>query len=317
MHTTPLRRQTRRAPFPPTLPRGADWAALLLLAGCVTAPSYPLPEPLPEVLKWSADQVRSGNFLGLEVRENDSGSLEDLFFAPGVKVTRVVDNSPAEQAGFQVGDVLLTVGAQEVNDPSALKTLVQRATAEVDLTLRASRGDSVFDVQVRLVSKGSAAPEAERVWRSDPSRTRAGWLTAGDGVRLVSADPRGPVGLAGMEMGTLVTTLDGEPVYSARSLIRRVQALPGGTRVRLGTIDPGGLESEVPLVLLAAPERVLNFSLPFLVDYNSNADGSVVSLDLLDVWLIWLFHYRRTGLERRWSILRVISFSSGIGELGQ
>jgi hypothetical protein len=309
--------QVHEVSSPSTLPWSSKWAALLLLSGCVTGPSYPLPEPLPEVLGWTADPARAGNFLGLDVRENDSGSLEDLFFAPGVKVTRVEGNSPAEKAGFQVGDVLLELGGHEVNDPEALETLVNQSPVGEDVTLRASRGDSVFDVKVQFASKGGTGPETERVWRSDPSRTRAGWLTVGSGVRLVTADPRGPVAKAGMEVGTVVTALDGEPVYSARSLIRRVQILPGGTRVRLETLDSEGDSGEVRMTLLSAPNRVLNFHLPFLVDYTSSPDGDFVSLELLDVWLIWLFNYERIGLERRWSILRFIRFSSGIGELGQ
>ena len=297
--------------------RGSGWVALLVLPACMTGPSYPLPEPLPEVLEWADGQARSGNFLGLDVRENDSGSLEDLFFAPGVKVTRVEGNSPAEKAGFQVGDVLLKLGGHEVNDPGALETLVNQSPVEEDVTLRVSRGDSVFDVKVQMASKGGTGPETERVWRSDPSRTRAGWLTAGSGVRLVTADPRGPVANADMETGTVVTALDGEPVYSARSLIRRVQALSGGTRVRFETLNSEGDRGEVKITLLSAPNRILNFHLPFLVDYTSSPDGDVVSLELLDAWLIWLFHYERIGLERRWSVLRFIRFSSGIGELGQ
>ena len=88
-------------------------------------------------------------------------------------------NSPAEKAGFQVGDVLLKLGGHEVNDPGALETLVNQSPVEEDVTLRVSRGDSVFDVKVQMASKGGTGPETERVWRSDPSRTRAGWLTAG------------------------------------------------------------------------------------------------------------------------------------------
>jgi len=297
--------------------RGSGWVALLILPACITGPSYPLPEPLPEVLEWVDGQAQAGNFLGLDVRENDSGSLEDLFFAPGVKVTRVEGNSPAENAGFQVGDVLLEIGGHEVNDPGALETLVDQSPVEEDVTLRVSRGDSVFDVKVQLASKGGTGPESQRVWRSDPSRTRAGWLTVGDGVRLVTTDPRGPMGRAHVEIGTVVTALDGEPVHSARSLIRRVQALPAGTRVLLETRDSDGERGEERITLLSAPNRILSFHLPFLVDYTSSPDGDAVSFDLLDAWLIWLFHYERLGLERRWSVLRFIRFSSGIGELGQ
>jgi len=56
---------------------------------------------------------------------------------------------------------------------------------------------------------------------------------------------------------------------------------------------------------------------PILVGYEAAADGSEVSFELLDLWILSLFSYERDGAERRYSLLSLIRFSSGVGELTQ
>ena len=69
----------------------------LLAAGtsCQYAPERTIPDPLPETLEWAIPQAGASAFLGVEVRENDSGSLESLSFDPGVRVHAVTERSPA------------------------------------------------------------------------------------------------------------------------------------------------------------------------------------------------------------------------------
>src|SRR5262249_35439975 len=63
-------------------------APLLLASACTTATLATIPEPLPEALPWSVP-AQGGAFLGLSVEENDSGSLDNLYFQPGVRVITV------------------------------------------------------------------------------------------------------------------------------------------------------------------------------------------------------------------------------------
>jgi len=304
-------------------------ALALLVGACSSAPAAPIPDPLPETLAWARaeDHGGGGSFLGLDVRENDSGSLEDLEIAPGVRVTRVIEHSPAARAGFQVGDVLLRFGGVEVPDPASLDVLLEGADAGAPIELEARRGDTAFRVPVELESVEGSAPEAEVLWTADPSRSRAAWLRGRGGVVLVASVPDGPFPDAGIEVGSVVTALDGERVVSERALVRNLTAREPGAEVEVtyrpppaaaGTGEGGDAEeASTDVRLYLPPRRVTDASLPILIGYEASPDGETASFYLLDLWFLSLFEYRREGNERNYSILRFLTFSSGVGELAE
>lgn len=293
--------------------------ALALLAGCRSVPIEPVPPPLPEALDWAL-AGRSGAYLGLKVEENDSGRLDDLFFEPGVRVVRVVENSPAHAAGIQVGDVVLSAGGAEVDDPGALDAVVQAAAAGDPLALQVQRGDTVFDVDLRLAAAGGDVAPPEPAYRLDPSRSRAGWATAPDGVVLVASRDDGPFPRAGLPLGTRVRTVDGTPVRSDRALIRLLQTRPPGATVTVEAVLPDERRVQRPVTLFAAPTRLTGFSVPVLVSWQQSVDGTSCSLSLLDLWVFQLFRWEREGREQHWTFLELFGFdlfttATGVGEL--
>ncbi|HZM00279.1 MAG TPA: PDZ domain-containing protein [Planctomycetota bacterium] len=296
--------------------------AAALLAGCITsAPAGGVPDPLPEALAWQAAVAR-GAFLGLEGEENGSGSLDRLEFLPGVRVRRVVENSPAAAAGLRPGDVVLALDGRELNDPGALEALVAARGAGAGVELSVQRDDTVFAVPVTLAGAAagpaSGAP-ARPLYRLDVSRSRAGWATGQDGVVLVSAAPGSPALEAGLSIGDRVTAVDGAPVASDRELIRMLEARPPGAEVELSVAGATGLRP-VELELAEEPTRITSVKLPVLFDYESSIDGGRTSTSVLDLWIVQLFEYRRENGERTWVLLElfgweVFRFSSGVGEL--
>ena len=319
---------------PPVWPWPA--AALLIgdllicgaLTGCVSsAPLAPVPEPLPEALAWQAEAPH-GAFLGLEGEENDSGSLDQLFFQPGVRVRGVVPNSPAAAAGLQPGDVVLALAGREVNDPGALDALVAARAAGESVELSVQRGDTVFAVPVTLAGAGpgaSATDPAQPRYRLDPARSRAGWATGQGGVVLVSAPAGSPVLEAGLQLGDVVTAVDGQPVASDRELIRLLQAREPGAEVELTVEGPRGSGSgsgprDVAVELQDQPMKITGFKLPFIYEYDAAVDGHKTRTRVLDFYIIQLFEYRRDEGERKWVLLElfgweVFTFETGVGEL--
>lgn len=292
--------------------------AALLAAACTTAPLSPVPDPLPETLEWVAAHREPGVFLGLATRENDSGSLDALTFDPGVRVTEVVENSPAAIAGVEVGDVVLALDGAAVDDPGALEELLRRADPGAGAELRVQRGDTVFAVPVVLAGSATGAgAEARVLWRLDPARTAAGWADGAGGAVLASAGEGSPVTAAGLEIGDVVQRLDGSPVLSGRDLVRRVQALEEGEAVRLAGTGADGEPFEREVRLLSAPTAVTGWSVPLLAHYSRDLERDESEFALVDLWVISLFRFLRDGDEREYRVLRFFTWRTGVGELSE
>lgn len=298
------------------------WPLILILGACSSAPVAPLPAPFPEASAWVLPSG-GGAFLGLHVEANEGGSLESLDVEDGVRVLRVVENSPAARAGLRHGDVLLRFDGATVSDPGALDVLLARAQAGADVALAVRRDDTVFELNTRLggvEADGVAAPlEAYVV---DPARTRAGWATTPAGVVLAALAEDAALAAQQVPLGSVLVSLDGEAVLSARGLVRRVQALDPGARVTLQLRQPGGEARELVLRLHDVPRRITRSAIPVLWEYEAEPDGSSIDFHLLDFWFLELFQYHRRGVEREWVLLELFGwelfpFATGVGELSE
>ncbi|MFT7462701.1 MAG: hypothetical protein ACI9EF_001043 [Pseudohongiellaceae bacterium] len=296
--------------------------AVILLTGCSTAPVASVPSPLPLAENWPVAED-SRPFLGVYGEENSGGSLGAMSFDPGVRVLRVVENSPAAAAGLTQGDVILEAGGQAVDDPDALEVLVQEHGVPAELTLSVLRGDTVFAVPVTLTSAGGGdASPARPLYILDPSRSRAGWTTTPSGVALASSHSDGPFLNAGFPLGSVVLTLDGEPVISARALVRTLSALEPGADVAVQAELPDGSVRQNDVTLYDVPRVLTEFGLPILFDYTASPDGQRGSASFIDLWFFQLYQYRRDGGERNWVILELFGFdlfefATGLGELAE
>ncbi|OKH19629.1 serine protease [Hydrococcus rivularis NIES-593] len=92
-------------------------------------------------------------------RENNSNP-NSPFMVPeveGVLVVRVLPNTPAEKAGIRMGDVILSVDNQRVNDGGQLQSIVENAGINRNLKLKIQRGDRVMDLTVQTEQLASAS----------------------------------------------------------------------------------------------------------------------------------------------------------------
>lgn len=303
----------------PSIPYPGHLAAVLLngMIACTSVPSSPIPEALPEVLHWTQAQQGAPVFFGVEVRENDSGSLDELFFAPGVRIVTVAEGSPAAQVGLEVGDVVLELAGETVNDPASFQALLTAQSPGTGIPVRVRRGDAVFELQATV--REGAAPAALAVLLEvvEPARTLARWMRGAGGVVLLSGHPKGPLARGGIPDGAVITHLDGQAVRSERALVRRVLTKKPGDSVLFRWHTDQLTSRETKIMLFAPGNRLLEATLPIVIGYIGSADGDSSLFYLGDFWLIWLFKYERMGLEHHYSFLRFITYSTGEGLLGR
>lgn len=293
-------------------------AALLLAASsCTMAPTGPLPDPLPATLEWAQTSAEGGCFLGLTVRENDSGSLESLSFDPGARITAVAEGSPAAAAGMRIGDILLRVAEIEISDPGGLASVLGGLEPGRSTQAQVQRGDSLFELSLTPRTRKGSSGAAKRLWRADPARSQAGWLAGQGGVVLVTSHEDGPFPDAGVPLGSVILTVNGESQRSDLDLIRTFQAQDEGQRIEVSYRAADGGAVQTARVQLAYPERrITHLGMPILMTYSSDPEGKETNFVVLDFWFISLLRYSREGREKHWTILRFLRFSTGLGELG-
>ncbi len=93
-------------------------------------------------------RVRHG-FMGIDIG-GVSSSFVRSFGESGVLVEEVVDSSPAEKAGLQVADVILSVDGVPVADAEQYLSLMQTYTPDDTLVLELLRGRERLQQQIKL-----------------------------------------------------------------------------------------------------------------------------------------------------------------------
>ena len=225
-------------------------------------------------------------------------------------------NSPANAAGFRVGDILLKANDEELLYPESLDVMLHTVQPGSAVNFQVRRGDTALAVQVRTAARvGSKGKAPEVLYILDPQRSRARWRTDPDGLRLVGSASDAPFKVAGVEVGSLIESINRQTVLTARGLLKRLHALEPGAEIAVTYIDRSGTRKVAEVTLFEAETRVTEASVPILFHYESELDGYGSKFVLLDLWILSLFRYERNAGEREWTLLSLFTFSSGRGEL--
>jgi membrane-associated protease RseP (regulator of RpoE activity) len=302
------------------------------------------------------DQGENGPFVRfVDVQDDETGylgvNIEEEIDHPegGARVTRIVSESPADEAGIRVGDVIVSFDGHVVRGPAALtqriherspgdkvKVELLRDGAKVRVEVELGRRSGLFtplrlgsgawvlpddfgdleDLEDRLGGVTEGTEDLGRRLRENAERLQELYAPmvceGGDcsyfvlpggrprlGVQLVEATPelrvhlggsddRGvlvskvlvgtPAERAGIQVGDLILTVDGDPVASVNDLRRALADRAGktfpvelsrdGRRLNVDVTLPGGDEDEVTGPRAALPpappagERGLPVSAP-------------------------------------------------------
>lgn len=306
------------------------WALLAAagLSGCITVAPVatdeglsrgPAFEPLPASVR---EEQRAPPFVGLELAEATLGGLDTLEFMAGLRVMAVAPGSPAEAAGVRVGDRLLSVRDVALERLDQWTALLLTAEPGAEWPAKVERDGGERTVTLRLRERQSEESGAtDRFIERRRLRCSATTLTLGEGggglvqvARIDALAADSPLRDAGVEAGETIVALDGVPVKGAADLFARVAAMEAGAAVELDV--RGGARARRVEVELWEPERHLtSLTLWPLFSWSETPDEMRGELVFVDLWFIWLFKRSHEGEATKSSILRFISWESGVGAL--
>jgi len=301
---------------------------LLLLTGCV---SYE-PAILVPALNLSAEDITladtAGRFdaridFGVELVLNESDSLSNIETLPGVRVRGVSANGPADSAGIQLGDIILSINGTLTNHPDVVEAMQQQMPTLEHTLFNVRRNTIVFEATV-IPRTVASNPAPRELYRIDPIASRAAYRTemisigqqpAIAAARVMDVYQQSPLHDAAIEAGDVILAVNNVPLNSAQDLVSRFNSeFELGDAVNVTVFD-GESVLEKRFDLWDPGRRVSAVSLGPLLRYQSSLAPDSKSLSLLDFWLFSVYSYNRVDEERSHSILGLINYSSDLGEL--
>ena len=193
------------------------------------------------------DQIKeygkvSRGWLGVLIQEVDRDLAESfgLDQPKGALVSQVLEGSPAEAAGIQAGDIIVSFNGETIYRSSELPRWVGRVKPETDASMVVIRDgkEKELDVTIGLLpddpemalrgSAGQAAPDGANALGLKVRAASAAELSRLDlkaGV-IVTEVGDGPAAKAGITSGDILVTLNNKPVNDPESFSEVVAGLP-------------------------------------------------------------------------------------------
>lgn len=173
----------------------------------------------------------------------------DLDLEGGALVLNVVEDSPAAAADLQFGDVITAVDGEPVESPDALTEAItsHEPGERVTLTVRRFDEDEALQIEVTLAEHPDEEGVAYLGVQLGPSpsiqmfRQGPGFFDAEPfsgaqtlaGIVVREVQENSPADEAGLQVGDVITAIDGEPISDPQALAEAVTARQPGDRISL------------------------------------------------------------------------------------
>jgi C-terminal processing protease CtpA/Prc len=137
----------------------------------------------------------------------------------GVMVTEVVDDSAAEEAGIEEGDIILKIDGKEVSNSSDVRRLLRDLEEPKELTLEILRDGKPMTIDItpdkrevnviRMLDRNRIGVELQEL----DSDLASYFQTAPDsGLLITRVERESPAAKAGMKSGDIITAINGRKV---------------------------------------------------------------------------------------------------------
>jgi serine protease Do len=151
-------------------------------------------------------------------------------------VSAVSEGSPAERAGVERGDVILTVDGQPVSDGNGLRNRIAGTKPGSTVVLGLQRDGKSRTTKVELGELRAANAESTKPGNGEggrlglavrpiaPDEARELGLQGTGGLLVAEVDPSGPAAAAGIRPGDVIEQVNKKPVKDAAELRAAVKA---------------------------------------------------------------------------------------------
>lgn len=194
--------------------------------------------PLPQPQQLEAQPRPAGSYLGIKLSEIDAERARILGFHEnrGVEVRGVEEGSPADHAGIEPGDILLSFNAQSISSAQQIIRLVQQTSAGRKVKVQLWRNGKSRSAFITTVSPPAIVddvgpfpfpyPRAILVWRNmragiefeglDSQLAEYFGVPGGVLIRWVEKDS--PAKKAGLRAGDVIVSVSHRTVLTAHEL---------------------------------------------------------------------------------------------------
>jgi serine protease Do len=196
----------------------------------------------------------SRGWLGVVIQEVDKDLAESfgLDRPAGALVAQILDDGPAAKSGIKVGDVILSVNGQKIEESADLPHLIGNlkpgAKADMEIIREGKRqnlsvtvGDMPKDDQAASGGEPGSDRASNRlgiaVANLTPEQKKAMDLQSGVVINKLSGD--GPAAAIGLRPGDVITHLNNQPIDSAKAFEKITSALPAGRSISMRVVRDG------------------------------------------------------------------------------
>lgn len=282
-------------------------------------------EPLPLHEEPKDEAARKalplGTFTGVTTADARR-SLDELEGdSAGLRVARVVENSPGDAAGIEEDDLLLDVSldggaARVLRWPSEWRQVELDAKAGSRLRVRLDRAGMVRTTEVIAVprARGGDRVAAQRyreekragfvVRTATEVEARAAGLGPGAGAVVVGLAAASPWRKAGLVFGDLIPKVGDREVAHPQELLEAVREAEEDA-VLSAEVVRGAERLTFELPVTRRRQELRSFSIPLVYSYEHSRGASETSI------LVGAVKHRTTSAAWEWRILWLLSFGGG------
>ncbi|MHC4958150.1 MAG: PDZ domain-containing protein [Planctomycetota bacterium] len=265
-------------------------------------------------------KLGAGAFTGAYVADARE-SLEQMEEDPeGLLITRIVENSPADAAGLEKGDILIAANDQELSWSSEWRRIELEAKPGDKLNVTYDRAGAERDAVLTVVGRvRPAGREAAKRFREEDNvgvvvrtatevEARGAGLGPGGGAVIVGLSRRSPWRAAGLTFGDLIVDVDEKPIAHPNVLLEAIREAPDDGKLKL-TYLRGGDKKTVEAAVTHRERQTQMVSIPLLYYYENNRGTKTVSVFFAiykrtstpaasETRIFWIFRFRGGDADR-------------------